>query len=527
MQSSVALALFALFLIVTADYDPKRFQAFLLANRQKQCGDDSGQPRIPLSYYVPPGYFDGIPEDQRVSPANKAKAAERVPACDNMMVQPSDLDQYTFETEKFISIGGLNIYDGATWAIALAILGEQATARQYQTGVVMNGKTCQFKNIRGDSACKGVILQGQCSDPNQAGVCGFCYGESTTQPFANAWSFRAITDYWALQGTVDLRCPDQGHPWIWNDYKPVLGENAWSNILAPLQVATIAFGSINAIPADDMAFKLALNFVQSLSSMVEAQTGGIYYSPKNTLLDPHTDAGFNLSVENNSSLLAGLKALLHIFRIRNLYNEWVPQIISLITGIEKFIKASYDPSLQYFRQGGTVVNGNFQWNNLFSVDCQTWLMSVVGPRKINGWFGAGTAELVWNTTKKMGGYHYTVWDNSVEGLGFTNNGEDQCFSGEWSAGGINMLRIFAAELGDPKYTKEGENMRNQIEYKLTEDQTIDGINCRAVKYANKRYYIPFGWWANPLDSLASTTWSVFLDSQYNPFYLGGAYNSTY
>lgn len=59
-----------------------------------------------------------------------------------------------------------------------------------------------------------------------------------------------------------------------------------------------------------------------------------------------------------------------------------------------------------------------------------------------------------------------------------------------------MLRVFTVELGDPKFAKEGQDIRQQIEFSLTETQTIDGVDCRAVKYANKRYYIPFGWWVS-------------------------------
>lgn len=143
---------------------------------------------------------------------------------------------------------------------------------------------------------------------------------------------RTISDYWSLAGTVDARCPELGHTWIWNDYKPVLGENAWANLLAPLQVALSKFGvstgfsrfwsllflgTIQAIPADDMAFKIAINFVQSLPTMVNSQTGGLYYSPKNTLANLQTDLGYNLSIENNASLMGGLKALLHILQVRS------------------------------------------------------------------------------------------------------------------------------------------------------------------------------------------------------------------
>lgn len=525
MHYSSAVLLLGFIFLASAEYDPHRFKDFLLQNRMQQCGTNANQPRLPKSYYTPDGYYDGIPADQRMPPGGGAKAAERVPACNNQMIEPAQLDAYTFETERFITSIGLNIYDGATWAMALAILGEQDTAREFQQGVILGGATCQFKDVRGDAPCKGVIVQGQCADPDQAGVCGFCYGESTTEAFTNAWTFRGISDYWSLEGTIDARCPELGHTWIWNDYKPVLGENSWSNLISPLQVSLVAFGSLQAIPADDLAFKIAIPFVQSLPAMVNPQVGGLYYSPKNTLADPTTDFGFNISVENNASLMAGLKALLHALQIKNIYTDMIPVINQLLTGIEGFIKAAYDPSLGYFRQGGTVVNGQFQWNKMFAVDCQTWVMSVIGPKKVDSWFGEKAAESIWNTTKKIGGYHYS-WDGSVDGLGFSDNSDAQCFSGEWTAGAINMLRIFTAELGDPKYAKEGDYIRSQIESYLTESQTINGVNCKAVKYANKRYFIPFGWWANPLDCIASTTWAAMLDSKFNPFFLGGHYNST-
>jgi hypothetical protein len=46
-------------------------------------------------------------------------------------------------------------------------------------------------------------------------------------------------------------------------------------------------------------------------------------------------------------------------------------------------------------------------------------------------------------------------------------------------------------------------------------------NGVAYLYANKRYEIPFGWWANALPSLASTTWAIMTDHNFDPFVLGG------
>ena len=43
-----------------------------------------------------------------------------------------------------------------------------------------------------------------------------------------------------------------------------------------------------------------------------------------------------------------------------------------------------------------------------------------------------------------------------------------------------------------------------------------------VLYANRRFFIPWGWCANAVSSLCSTSWSIFED--FNPFVMGG--NST-
>jgi len=45
-------------------------------------------------------------------------------------------------------------------------------------------------------------------------------------------------------------------------------------------------------------------------------------------------------------------------------------------------------------------------------------------------------------------------------------------------------------------------------------------------YANKRFFIPWGWYANPLGATSSTGWAVFNDWGYNPFVLGGYFNDS-
>jgi len=204
----------------------------------------------------------------------------------------------------------------------------------------------------------------------------------------------------------------------------------------------------------------------------------------------------------------------------------------LITNIESYVKLSYDTSLGYFRQGGSydTITNEFKWaqgESGFAVDCQTWAMSVVSPLLIDQWFGPNTAKLIWETTKKLGGYHYVPNTGYAEGVGFTINTNDQVFSGEWSLGAINMLRIFANEYNDDSFNQEAQYMLNFINSALVKAETIDQQSVLGVQYTNKRYWIPFGWWANPLLSIASTAWTVMVDSNYNPFYLGGQYIVNY
>jgi len=46
-------------------------------------------------------------------------------------------------------------------------------------------------------------------------------------------------------------------------------------------------------------------------------------------------------------------------------------------------------------------------------------------------------------------------------------------------------------------------------------------NSIALLYANKRVWIPFGWFANAMPATASSGWAVMVYKCYNPFILGG------
>eukprot|EP00660_Eupelagonema_oceanica_P005810 gene5810-7392_t len=116
------------------------------------------------------------------------------------------MEAYEFQTEQFLTKLGLNIYDGAVWCIAQALLGDAERAQRYIDGVLVPHKTQQFADIRGDAKCGGDLYTGECEDPEQAGACGMCYGDAmVTLNSSHAYFFRMIGDYYGLQGTVDAR----------------------------------------------------------------------------------------------------------------------------------------------------------------------------------------------------------------------------------------------------------------------------------------------------------------------------------
>jgi len=341
-----------------------------------------------------------------------------------------------------------------------------------------------------------------------------------------------ISDYWAFQNTIDERCPIKKAVWTWNDYRPVLGENSWAFLIAPLQVSYFKYGKdINAIPATDLGLNMALGFIHSLIKMTTPEPiGGVGYAPMNTMSGSR-DMGWDISTENNISLLSGLKMLRYILSKRGFHLDRLQDINTLITSVENYIKISYDPGLGYFRQGGSYdATGKFNWatgDHIFSVDCQTWAMSVISPLLIDQWFGVDTSVKIWQTTKRLGGYNCDSSYKLCDGVGFTHNVNDKVFSGEWTLGAINMLRIFHNEYNRPEFAAEAKHMRDAIERDLLKTVEIDKNPVSGILYSNKRYWIPFGWWANPLISTASTGWTVMQDNDFNPFYWGGQYKINY
>jgi len=434
-----------------------------------------------------------------------------------------------FKLKKNLANSGLNIYDASVWALGLAALGEFKDFDNYLASVLRPGSTCQFNDIKADAPCRGTIYNHQCADTSGNGSCGFCYGDSGDQTLnrPHSWFFRMISDMYS-RNELDERCPERGVMWGWNDYRPVLGENAWTNLILPLQVAYMKYGGTSRIPQNSVELSFALDFVLSLQKMYIIQIFAFYYAPHNTYSQDGT-AEFQVSTENNVSLLAGLKMLLQVLQTLNIYPTEQGIISTFINDILIFLRSAYRSDLGYFDQGLMYYaqNHSISWNKGFAVDCQTWTISVVGARTIDTWFGPGTTLKIWERTKQLSGYKYNERTHDVEGVGFSEDRKEEIFSGEWTFGAINALKVAATHYtgsSAAKLNEEIEIMRNSIERELTKGVNFNGCNnCPGVLYANKRHYIPFGWWANPVISTASTGWAVLVDKNYNPLNLGGSY----
>jgi len=508
-------------------YDKNQYIPFLRGNKDASTG-------LPHSYYVPNGYYASIPDN--LKPHN-AVGPKKVPQCNNEVVSAAKQDLYEFQTEQYLASLGINIYDAAVRGVALTLAGYYGEAESYYKGTLLAHKTLQFNDIKGDAPCKGVVTTGQCSDPHSAGACGMCYGDGPTNAdrslsVNNAYFFRMVGDYWSLQGTLDARCPELNKPWTWNDYRPVLGENAWANLLGVLQSEYLNSNQDpSQVKDSSTAMQLAIAILPALQAMQIDGLGAIYYAPRNTFDVHNPDIGSTFSTENQGSTLAGLKALQFILTnsTTTQHKDKLPVVAKLIAGIEQYFQKAYLPARGYFSQGGSwnakTKTPTWAKEPYFATDCQTWITAVLGADKIDSWFGSEAALSIWNTTKRIAGVNFDNSTGLVDGVGYTDNTADQILSGEWTLGAVNMVKNLASYY--PSHSAsllaEAAHMRAQVESQLK----MASPYGPSLQYANKRYFIPFGWWANPIPATASAAWAVLEDYNYNVFKLGGEYNAVY
>jgi len=217
-----------------------------------------------------------------------------------------------------------------------------------------------------------------------------------------------------------------------------------------------------------------------------------------------------------------------------------------VTALKKGLEAWFDlPSImsdvgqlpgkeQVVPQGGHINGSGYfpvpiDTTGGLAIDCQTWGMTVMGQARIDKNFGAGTAYSIWQTAKKYAGYYKGT---TLCGVGYTDLANNKSsvpvndiWSAEWTFGAINMAQVLSqsyAEAGNSEYAasllEDAKQMYSQVVLPWPEGLRFpDG----SYVYANKRFFIPWGWFSNPIAALCSTAWSVLQARNFDPFHWGG------
>lgn len=427
---------------------------------------------MPLSYFAPPEYWKGL------------------------MPLMNNVDSLM---ERLLIRYGLSIYDGALWQIGLTISGRQRdiSAIHEYTERLISGSSGRLDTIR----AHGPI---------------FKYGDSKVEVNKNhGFFFRIIADEYLQQDPLYEDANVANFPNFQTphheDWKPITGEQAWAAIIGPLQVAHFRYEGKIPIFSDEV--KLALSILPTIEYM-QSDIGAIYHAPGGT----HGKNPRDISNENNFSMYAALNMLYQVVVDQD------PVVASRIFKVTKaqeryFRDYAFDKERKVFDQGGYYVNGRFIPTKIFATDCQTWGILALGPKWIDENFGQGTAYQIWQNTKKRSGFVNRYGE--FEGIGFTDG--HRILSVEWTCGGILAAKRLAEayKKSHPTWSRSCQrdilSMRDGMErYKI---ELLEGT--MSYLYSNKRFFIPFGWWANPIPCIASSAWILIIDMGFNPFTLGG------
>lgn len=463
----------------------------------------------------------------------------RLPGHDCAVLDVFDASAYTLvpprgtpgelQTERVFVHNGANIYDAATWQIAVmlgsVVLRLPGPAPQ-EAWELVSGQNALL--AAGHDADAPHFAPGS----NRAVTRGelFRYnGRAITDP-QRAFAYRMPGRRWLADDpfidtrhagwirTTDLPAgnPDYRAGKVsWSDWKAFTGENAWAFLIGPLQAAHIHYvrqRGLAYVPWRESAVQAALRLLPTFAVM-QAPIGGVHYAPSGTLrnrLDEAVDPR-EIVVENNVSLYAGLRILEATLRAqlqhdraldpgdRAAIDRALALIAVMLHGGQNPDAAPTAGLLAFLREhawrDGEFVQGGLalgpQEGNAWlpttsprAVDANTWGVAALGPGTIDGWFGFGAALRNWQQLKRWGGYGEgaTLWGvgySELDGNGIDANGafRSGILSSEWTAGAITMVRSMIAHYGriardEPRHA---EAQRYLEELRRDEQSMLAGI----------------------------------------------------
>jgi hypothetical protein len=510
------------------------------------------------------------------------------------------------QTERVNVHNGTNIYDAATWQIAV-VLGavknhftRYLNLDAYQLASYQNQVLGQIGNTRGVPTGSRAVTSGSLYVYN---------GTRITEP-RSAYAFRMTAPAWLVPDPLKDaqyahfitvgKLPGNnalyrfGHL-SWSDWKPITGDNAWAFLVGPLQAAYLHYVVDRGgrwVPFSEPSVQDAISVLGAFAAMQSA-AGAVYYAPAATLQNQGgaSVSPYFVSVENNLSLFAGLRILQATLEDElaggaELTSDARDRIAQASKLIDTMISGGVLPNARQTRglrdflrtcawRNGEFVTAGFadepgsksEWRPILeprAVDVDTWGVAALGSEQIDAWFGFGAAYRLWERLKNWGAYGDgpTLWGvgySDADSNGRTQEGNFRAgvLSAEWTAGAIVMVRnmihhyraiprsatAFAqAQVFVSKLTRDESRMIAGIQnlrYDRYTRASLPGkppdyaslivepatpVGSEPYLYSSRRYFIPFGWYGNPIPSTAASAWVILIADRYDPFGYAGRSN---
>jgi len=356
----------------------------------------------------------------------------------------------------------------------------------------------------------------------------------------------------------------------WPGWNVIMGEEAWAVFLGPLQAAyTLNQGrpgwSMASTPIPVPALvENACRALHGVELMRNSATGGVYrqVQPPEGPGDPRA----SISLENNWSLYAGLGFLeraLEDLKATLPRASQVPDVdpdraLATVRRLRAGLRSFFldrdrvwhargapfgDPAAVpygFFLQGTTGLAGAAAGvTSAFATDVQTWGIAAIlaDPellRAITGAYGEDCLYDMFQAAIHLGGYHVQGPDGPVlAGIGFNAQrpgAPEAQLSGEWTWGAINAAILLADHYREPARADPGRVAELLRDARLMIDGVTrlashdynplrlkDGRDWVGTLYANRRRWVPWGWYSNACPSQAATAWAFMVNAGFNPF----------
>jgi len=521
-------------------------------------------------------------------------------------IKPRPGEGALLQTERVNVHNGTNIYDAATWQIAV-VLGSVVNHFGNLLDLDAYSLASNENRVLGQAGEVRDVPTGR-----RATTVDSLYlynGVRITEP-RSAYAFRMTAPVWlapdplkdSYPGLISVEALPKDNPRYqpglvaWSDWKPITGDNAWALFVGPLQAAYIHFVAGRGgrfVPFSDLSVQNAVAALPAFAAM-QSKCGAIYYAPAGTLQNAGDGAAnpHFVSVENNLSLFAGLRILRATLAqelsressLTSAQKALIARSSALIDtvlsggklpgdrrtrGLKNFLKTLAWRDGE-FVQGGvadTDTAAGDAWRPVLeprAVDVNTWGVAALGARQIDAWFGFGAANRLWESLRRWGAYGE---GHTLLGVGYSDrdgNGQAQdgtfrsgVLSGEWTAGAIVMLRNMIAYYGSVAAgSPDAVRARDWVVSLRTDESAllagmqrmqfsryVEGnvpgkppdyaglivepsspVPSEPYLYSSRRYFVPFGWYGNPLPSTSSTAWAILVADHYDPFGYAGKPN---